>query len=268
MKKYFKNFKQSANLSSESAMESGDHFKNGASPKSLMSREKLNHLILYNMKQFMMSMVNALMICMLLTTFSCNKDDNETTPDDPDVPTLPPAETETKSPYRVGDYYNVSGVKGVVFEISNNGQNGKIVSLDEPEDGVVWSINNDLTNASDIDDGMNNMDAIKNISGWKSKYPAFKWCDDKNTNGITGWYYPAINELRRLYGSWNSIEDALVKYGVNFTTSLYCSSTEYDGMHVYYFSFNNGSIDYAYYYHGYSNPNKDRAYYIRAMRKF
>jgi hypothetical protein len=40
MKKYLK---QHANLS-RGAMESGDHFKNGASPKSLMSRgDQKNH---------------------------------------------------------------------------------------------------------------------------------------------------------------------------------------------------------------------------------
>jgi tetratricopeptide (TPR) repeat protein len=38
MKKYLNSFKQGANLSSEGAMEIGEHFKNGASPKSLTGR--------------------------------------------------------------------------------------------------------------------------------------------------------------------------------------------------------------------------------------
>jgi hypothetical protein len=38
MKKYLNSFKQSANLSSEGAMESEDHFKNGASLKSLTKK--------------------------------------------------------------------------------------------------------------------------------------------------------------------------------------------------------------------------------------
>ncbi|MDR1169463.1 MAG: DUF1566 domain-containing protein [Prevotellaceae bacterium] len=258
-------------------MEAGDHFKNEASPKSLTSRENFNHLILYNMKRFTMSLANALMICLLLAAFSCSKEEHETMPDDPDVPTLPPAETETKSPYMVGDYYNVSGVKGAVFEISNNGKNGKIVSLDEEH--LAWSQNYDEINAKDRDNGMNNMNVVKNISGWKSKYPAFKWCDEKNTNGITGWYYPAINELKSLYDSWNSVEDALVKYGENFKTNQYGSSTELDGDsyndngyyyddgysyyynrdYYYYFNFNNGNIYFA---------HKSYNYIIRAIRKF
>jgi hypothetical protein len=42
MKKYSKSFEQST-------MESGDHFKNGANPKSLKSREKLNSDLAYQM---------------------------------------------------------------------------------------------------------------------------------------------------------------------------------------------------------------------------
>jgi hypothetical protein len=51
MKKIFKNFKQNANLSSKGTMESGDHFKNGANPKSLKSREKLNNNFAYQMHE-------------------------------------------------------------------------------------------------------------------------------------------------------------------------------------------------------------------------
>jgi hypothetical protein len=49
MKKHLNSFKQSANLSNRGAMESGDHFKNGASPKSLTSRGKLNNNFAYQM---------------------------------------------------------------------------------------------------------------------------------------------------------------------------------------------------------------------------
>jgi hypothetical protein len=41
MKKYFKKFEQYANLSSERTVETGDHFKNGASPKSQTSRKNI-----------------------------------------------------------------------------------------------------------------------------------------------------------------------------------------------------------------------------------
>jgi hypothetical protein len=52
MKKYFKSFKQNANLSNRGAMESGDHFKNGASPKSLTSRGNKSITNKVKMKNF------------------------------------------------------------------------------------------------------------------------------------------------------------------------------------------------------------------------
>jgi hypothetical protein len=73
MKKYLKSFKQSANFSSVGAMESGNHFKNGASPKSLTSRENLNYLILYSMKRF--TLILAVTMGLMLT--SCSKDSDD-----------------------------------------------------------------------------------------------------------------------------------------------------------------------------------------------
>ena len=43
---------------------------------------------------------------------------------------------ETSAPYNVGDLYNENGKQGVVFEVSDGGRHGKIVSLDEAE--AVW----------------------------------------------------------------------------------------------------------------------------------
>ncbi|MDR1113328.1 MAG: hypothetical protein LBL18_06190, partial [Bacteroidales bacterium] len=84
------------------------------------------------------------------------------------------------------------------------------------------------------------------------------------------------NEVKSLYDSWNAIEDALVKYGENFRTSYYGSSTEYDDYsyesryyyyynYHYYFNFNDGSIDITLKYNNYSYINYS---YIRAIYKF
>ncbi|MDR1169804.1 MAG: hypothetical protein LBK97_03115 [Prevotellaceae bacterium] len=40
MRKYLKKIKHSANLSSDGAMESGDHFKNGARPAKPLEQEE------------------------------------------------------------------------------------------------------------------------------------------------------------------------------------------------------------------------------------
>ena len=103
---------------------------------------------------------------------------------------------DTPREYVVGDLYDADGVKGIVFEVS--GKHGKIISLEEKE--CYWSSRPDVqTRAWDEDDGMANMRKIKAIPNWRSEYQAFAWCDDMNTNGVTGWYLPAANELASLH---------------------------------------------------------------------
>ena len=110
--------------------------------------------------------------------------------------------------YRVGDYYNVNGKKGVVFWVDETGRHGKIVSLTESSNGLQWSSDTNeqkrLIGADDTNNGANNMAKVKQISGWESKYPAFKWCADLGE----GWYLPAINELR-LFTLNASVNDAV-----------------------------------------------------------
>ena len=98
--------------------------------------------------------------------------------------------------WKVGDYYNVDGRKGVVFWVDETGKHGKIVSLDEAK--LRWCADDTykgLTRvASDEYDGMKNLQSIQKISDWQNKYPAFAWCADHGD----GWYLPAIKELELL----------------------------------------------------------------------
>ena len=103
---------------------------------------------------------------------------------------------ETKGLYKIGDYYNKDGKKGVVFWVDASGKHGKIVSLTESENALLWSSNENeqkkLIGANSETDGAYNMSVVKRISNWQSKYPAFKWCADLGE----GWYLPAIEELK------------------------------------------------------------------------
>ena len=99
--------------------------------------------------------------------------------------------------WKVGDYYNVDGKKGVVFWVDETGKHGKIVSLDQAE--KMWCTDDEyrkeLTGiTSDEYDGMKNLQSIQKISDWRNKYPAFAWCADHGD----GWYLPAIKELELL----------------------------------------------------------------------
>ena len=108
--------------------------------------------------------------------------------------------------YKVGDYYNENGLKGVVFEVSADGRSGKIVSMTQPTDGkTAWAVGSyergRAIGATYTDDGSKNMAIVKRISGWQTKYPAFAWC----ANLGSAWYLPAINELEALLYNANTL---------------------------------------------------------------
>ena len=108
--------------------------------------------------------------------------------------------------YKVGDYYNENGLKGVVFDVSADGRSGKIVSMTQPTDGkTAWAVGSyergRAIGATYTDDGSKNMAIVKRISGWQTKYPAFAWC----ANLGSAWYLPAINELEALLYNANTL---------------------------------------------------------------
>ncbi len=173
------------------------------------------------------------------------------------------ASLTTSAPYVIGSLYSENGVSGVVYKISDNGTHGMIVSLEETY--AVWStVYYDNTSCTDIANGMNNMNTIKKISNWESNYPAFKWCNDFNVNGISGWYLPAENELNDLYTNKSTVNTTLMNCGeVQLTNAHYWSSSEYANKHAWSQNFYNG-IQYCY---G-NDSYKGMTYRVRAVRAF
>ncbi|MDR2912358.1 MAG: fimbrillin family protein [Alistipes sp.] len=157
------------------------------------------------------------------------------------APPLDPAHV-----YSVGDRYPYAGVaKGVVYEISDGGLHGKVVSLDHGiGDSRAWSKNLTVTGATDSNNGRINMETIRAIDPTFSSHPAFLWCDSKN--GVAGttiytadklgvWYLPAGNEFK------NAMVSSITQAGIG--TSMigfwYISSTETSETNCN--SFNSGS---------------------------
>lgn len=98
--------------------------------------------------------------------------------------------------YQVGDYYNVNGKEGVVFEVSDNGRHGKIVSLTQkilPWCNSVQDKKNIEVKAISKTDGKVNTDIIFARSDYNN-YDAFVWCRNMGRD----WYLPAIEELNIL----------------------------------------------------------------------
>ena len=131
----------------------------------------------------------------------------------------------TSAPYAVGDYYYDGTKEGVVFEVSADGTSGKIVSMMQSTGTLQWSSDETeqkrLIGADSETDGAYNTAKVKAISGWETKYPAFKWCADLGD----GWYLPAKEELLTIYNNKDKLNTNLTN---KLSSIYYWSSTEYD----------------------------------------
>lgn len=94
------------------------------------------------------------------------------------------------------------------------------------KDAVAYDSND---YAQNMNDGKANTDEIAGLSdyGDGTKYPAFKFCRDYTAQGFTtGWYLPAINELKMLYASLTEVGNALNALDIeNPYTDFFLSST-------------------------------------------
>ena len=166
--------------------------------------------------------------------------------------------------YKIGDYYDDGKKQGVVFEVTADGQHGKIVSL--TESCVVWSSDvneySRLIGADDKYNGAKNMAKVMQIKGWRNKYPVFSWCADLGE----GWYLPAIEELKK-FTLDDTIHDAVNRTLETKGTKLankgewhwYWSSTEDDEFSVWRVSMHDGDTYYL---------TKSSDYSVRAVSAF
>ena len=183
------------------------------------------------------------------------------------------ATATTSAPYKVGDYYNDGTKEGVVFEVTADGKHGKIVSMTQSREGLLWSSDKAETKrrigANSKTNGAYNMAKVKAIADWQSKYPAFKWCADLGE----GWYLPSIKELER-FSLDNAVHDAVnrtltSKGGVKLFNRgdefrWYWSSTERNEQHfgmfcAWYVGMRKGSTD---------GSDKSDGNYVRAVSAF
>lgn len=133
----------------------------------------------------------------------------------------------TSAPYEVGDYYNESGKEGIVIEVDQDGNNGKIISLRQSPTPLQWASDvaeqNRLVGTIYMSGGVENLAKIVKIPNWKEKYPAFKWCFDYGK----GWYLPALQEVESFSTHIDVINSALsAAGGTPIGGYAYWSSTE------------------------------------------
>lgn len=133
-----------------------------------------------------------------------------------DAPTEGTGKPVVVTKYSIGDVYPKDGTPlGIVYEISNGGKNGKVVSLAEKQ--ARWGDNTkeELTDGvALIKDVNNGKDATKNLiakrkgaANFAGDYVIFHWLyNDLNgadENGV--WYLPSKNELKGLYAAMSGI---------------------------------------------------------------
>lgn len=154
----------------------------------------------------------------------------------------------------IGDYYKKGGVEGVVFDV--DGDHGKILSMDKSA-VLAWSTEQVETGAMNQSDGSVNMARIKLISDWQNKYPIFNWCEQRNTNGVSGWYVPSKDELSKIMSNKTEISTTLIAYpsGSPIINDVLWSSTE-------------SSYSSAYGWGSYNNLSKSTTQSVRAVMKF
>jgi hypothetical protein len=127
-----------------------------------------------------------------------------------------------KKKYNVGDYYDDGKKEGIVFEVSEDGNHGKIISLVQSE-RMPWCTDPDeaaeLIGVNHDTDGAQNQAKIMQIPGWETKYPAFKWCVDLGE----GWYLPSKREITKVQQNRHWIESKGV---LSDDIASYWTSTE------------------------------------------
>ena len=176
-------------------------------------------------------------------------------------PSLSIFNTAGKVFYYEGQYSTAFGSGGVVYEISNGGQNGKMISVEETS--CEWGLNGTYTYAIYRVNGWENVKIMKE-KGYFADSPAFVWCENYGTD----WYLPALDELMTIYDNKTKINSTLQANELTtLGTGNYWTSTESDN------SRHNGnnladSFNFSKGYSGYYSSSKHNTYSVRAILVF
>ena len=109
--------------------------------------------------------------------------------------------------YYVGQYSTTFGSGGVVYEITNGGQSGKMVSSE------------------------------KTYKNWNE---AQTWCSNYGTD----WYLPSLEELKAIYAQKNKVNNTLSAQEFVVLNGYYWSSTEGNGYNASILTFSGGGSNY------------------------
>jgi len=103
--------------------------------------------------------------------------------------------------YKLFDFYNRNGLQGIVIDTDETGKHGWIVSLGETQCYWCSSVEFHKYNpvCTSTTDSEANLNGALAVDSTLELYPAMKWCNDKNKDGVTGWVLPAFDILKKFY---------------------------------------------------------------------
>lgn len=124
---------------------------------------------------------------------------------------------EAPESFCIGDlFYEGTELVGIVFEVSEDGQHGKILALTNEQqagrvDNAIWDKRNTtpLIGASSTTDGEENMLAARTADPELSNLPAFAVCAAKGD----GWYLPALDEMTAIANLKGTLNPLLTANG-------------------------------------------------------
>jgi hypothetical protein len=163
---------------------------------------------------------------------------------------------------------------GVIFHLWKDAQGverGLVVDLVDLDTAAAWSnITGDLigSSAQSLWDGLSNCNAIVNQAGHTNSAAAI--CLNSTNGGLSDWYLPTADEIEILYNNMLAINATLrsifgatelIREEAGGYSASYHSSTEFDLISSWYYSFGIDEI-------GLSYGGKDNFNRVRAVRSF
>ena len=143
--------------------------------------------------------------------------------------TTKPTASATKT-YKVGDYYADDTTKGFVFQVSEDGLSGKIISLKQADLPWYQGPQKEKPRKMGLENekfGLLNLVKLRHNEGWHEHFPAFAWCADLGN----GWYLPATGELEEIAKQSKVLNEAMLRFpGAHGLSGVYWASNE-DGSH-------------------------------------
>jgi len=187
---------------------------------------------------------------------ACSSDDDPVQPVDPKPD--PEPEPTPEVVWKVGDYYSVGNVKGVVYYVNSKGDQGRIISLEEWD--ATWQNEEKFADPSsfgvgfenDSGSGLSNWTKVTSLAAWESRFPAFACCNTLNSSTVIGWHLPAVYDLADIYQAFNGDLSAEANAerraqfnktltdngGRPLSVDIYWSSSEMGPQYTYGFDFN------------------------------